>query len=425
MEEYKDNSRFFLNTAGISLVEFLWGLGLPLVFESTFLQLFLAKLGATNFLIGFIPAFLFAGQAFLGIVSAYQSRNISRKRTLVIVYHLFPAVTVLFFGIYLLITATFLPSTIVVFFIAYILFNAGIGLTMPVWQNFLVKLFNLKQVFPAFSVMMTFQSIGRLLSSFLIAGYFTNREITALTSSKLFIFCGSVFFTGAFAFLLTKEPDTLTEKDSTSTGFFRYSAESLKRVVRNKNVLLFLLSDLEMYAVVAVISFYANYAVECFGISPAAAAGVFVGLNYAGQISANVAFGTFNLLNIKTKCFFARICSITGIILLIFAAGLPYFLVASVLFGLSRAIRSLVYAPAVKHISGRTDVTDYFATAPIVMLPASIGISLLSGKLLDIMPMSTGAAYRTVFAALGLISFISLFFIRRIDFSTRDSAAAE
>ena len=50
---------FRRNTVGISSVEFFWGLGIPVVMESTFLQLFLRNLGANNFLIGLIPSLSF------------------------------------------------------------------------------------------------------------------------------------------------------------------------------------------------------------------------------------------------------------------------------------------------------------------------------------------------------------------------------
>ena len=43
------NDRYYIrNVFGISAVEFLWGLGLPVVVESTFLQLFLKNLGASG-----------------------------------------------------------------------------------------------------------------------------------------------------------------------------------------------------------------------------------------------------------------------------------------------------------------------------------------------------------------------------------------
>ncbi len=47
---------FKRNVLGVSVVEFFWGLGFPIVMESTFLQLFLKNLGASSFVIGIVPA---------------------------------------------------------------------------------------------------------------------------------------------------------------------------------------------------------------------------------------------------------------------------------------------------------------------------------------------------------------------------------
>ena len=61
MQERVNKDRYFLqNVIGISGVEFLYGLGLPVVVESTFLQIFLKKLGASNFAIGPILTLPFA-----------------------------------------------------------------------------------------------------------------------------------------------------------------------------------------------------------------------------------------------------------------------------------------------------------------------------------------------------------------------------
>ncbi len=418
MEDHKDNRIFFLNTTGISLVEFFWGLGLPLVLESTFLQLFLNKLGASNQIISLVPTVLFIGQAFMGIIGAYQSRRLSNTRTLVIIYHLYPSVVVMTFGFYLLISGSFLPSTITVFFIVYIIFNTGIGMVVPVWMNYLIKLFDSHRVLPALSIMMIAQSAGKLISSFLIAGYFVKNDITARSSSILFIFCGLLFFIGSFAFLITREPCASEPVSVKKLSLPKYLAGSLKEILKNKNILFFIMSDIETYAVIAVISFYANYAVDFHGVSAAVAAGVFVGLNYSGQIAANILFGTLNLFSIKTKCILSRLCSISGILILLFGTGLSIFLVSSILLGSSRAIRGLVYAPAVKILSGRTDVTGLFAAAPILMLPLSAGIPLLCGRLLDSLPFYLADSYRIVFAFLGLLSFISIFFIMRINFGS-------
>lgn len=421
MEEHKDNRFFLLNTTGISTVEFFWGLGLPLVLESTFLQLFLGELGASNIIISLVPTFVFIGQAFLGVVSAYHTRKLDSQRTIVIIFHLIPSVAILSFGIYLLLTGVFMPSTIFIFFIVYIIFNSGIGLILPVWQNYLVKLFTKDRVLPALATMMILQSAGRLLSSFFIARFFVDREINASSSSLLFILCGLLFFVGSFGFLLTREPDSKNDDNHSEFGFFSFIAGSFKKIFHNRNLILFLLSDIETYAVITVISFYANYAVNHHGITPAAAAGIFVGLNYAGQIATNFLFGTINLLSVRNKCIAGRICSTCGIILIIFSSGLTAFLSASVLLGVSRASRGLIYAPAMKRLTGKNDITNFFAAAAILMLPLSMGIPLISGRLLDSLPFSAPDSYKIVFAMLGLLSFISIFFISRVRFSSSES----
>ncbi len=66
----KDNY-FKRNVFGITGVEFLWGLGMPVVIESTILQLFMKNLGATSFQIGLIPAFFAIGYSIFALWGCY------------------------------------------------------------------------------------------------------------------------------------------------------------------------------------------------------------------------------------------------------------------------------------------------------------------------------------------------------------------
>ena len=91
------------------------------------------------------------------------------------------------------------------------------------------------------------------------------------------------------------------------------------------------------------------------------------------------------------------------------------FFLASYLFGASRSTRSLVYAPAVKHLSGRDDATHYFAVAPLFTLPLSVGLPLLEGTVLDSLAFMGGGSYRIVFLAMALLSLVSLIILSRID----------
>ncbi len=66
---------FTRNVCGVSAVEFLWGLGFPIVLESTFLQLFLKSLGASGFVIGLVPSILIIGISCFPLFSSYFTRN--------------------------------------------------------------------------------------------------------------------------------------------------------------------------------------------------------------------------------------------------------------------------------------------------------------------------------------------------------------
>lgn len=109
MEERIEKDHYFLqNVIGISAVEFLWGLGLPIVIESTFLQLFLKSLGASSFAIGLIPFFFFIGSSVFALLSSYLTSGLAFKRQAVIILHLVSGASLLLFGISLFVFGKFL-----------------------------------------------------------------------------------------------------------------------------------------------------------------------------------------------------------------------------------------------------------------------------------------------------------------------------
>jgi hypothetical protein len=86
------------NVFGISAVEFLWGLGLPVVVESTFLQLFVKSLGGSGMALGMIPVFFFIGISVFALLASYLTEGVAFKRRAVIVLHLVSGLSLLVFG---------------------------------------------------------------------------------------------------------------------------------------------------------------------------------------------------------------------------------------------------------------------------------------------------------------------------------------
>ncbi|THB79010.1 MAG: MFS transporter [Desulfobulbaceae bacterium] len=417
MDQLKDRY-FFRNVAGVSLVEFFWGLGFPIVLESTFLQLFLKHLGASSFLIGLVPSIFVIGISCFPLFSSYLSRNLVRKRGLVIILHLVSALSILFFGLILL--AWGKPEGVLpIFFISYALFSICIGLTIPVWLNYLVRIFSESRTVPGLGYMMLCQNIAKVLSSFLILGIVERYSFSVQASGWIFIGAGCFFLMGSLGFLINREivEDTTVPADNTS--FLVHTRTAFKEIVTNKKFLIFLAAaDIEFTIILTSLSFYANYATSYYQVSPAIAAGAFVACIYGGSITVNILLGAMNLLQLREKFILSKILTLIALILLCIIPGYLTFFLVSYMLGFVRAIRNMVYPPSVKQFATREDTTSYFALGPFLTLPLTVGYPLAFGKTLDLLEHLGAAAYKTVFGFSATIACIALFLAFRTDYQT-------
>lgn len=403
------NQHFGRNLAGICGVELLWGLGMPVLIESTFLQLFLRNLGASSFLVGLIPTLMSAGVAVFSLSSYSLTVRLVRKRGAVIAVHVAAALPVLVFGVVLAFTGT-RPATLPLFFAAYSLFSIAVGLILPAWQNYLVKIFSENRSLRAMALMMIVQSAAKLAGSLWLVRVVERYSFSAMGSSLVFTLVGLVFLAGSFSFLLTvEEPEPLAPQ----TAGLRFS-HLRSHAGGNRGFLLLLGTDLEYWALTGVISFYANFATEYCGIPPALASGLFVAFGYLGGVLANTLLGWANLLRVRDKYLFTKGLATAGIVLLAAHPAPWVFYLASLAFGASRGTRQMVYAPAVKRLSGAGDATLYFAVAPILSLPFSTGLPLANGAFLDRFARLGGWSYRSLFLAMAGLSLAGMFFTLRV-----------
>lgn len=302
------------------------------------------------------------------------------------------------------------------FFTAYAFFSVGIGLILPTWQNYLVNIYSEEKIISGHSVMWIFQSIGKFLSGFVILKIITKYSFSAEGASIIFSLVGLLFIAGSLMFLITKEfpPQLLTETSSEDTTSKRRKfTEDLHKALHNRNFLFFLASDLEQFALMSIFSFYANYATEYCGIKPYIAAGIFVILSYSGTITINILFGWMGLLSLKNKYLAAKFMSLSAALLLFFFTSLWAFLAASFLIGISRGTRSLIYVPSINKISGVKDSTNFFGIAPILVMPLSTGLPLLTGAFLDHFAYLGPQSYRIVFLSMSALIAVGIFFLSK------------
>jgi hypothetical protein len=418
MAERVEKDQYYLqNVIGISGCEFLWGLGLPIVIESTFLQLFLRSLGASSFAIGLIPFFLFIGSSVFALLSSYLTSGLSYQRKAVIILHLVSGVSLLLFGISFFVFGR-ASHILAVFFSCYGIFSICIGMTLPVWLNFLVKIFSDNKTVSGMAFMLIAQNVAKLLCSLLIVHYVEKFAFSPESSALAFMTVGMLFVLGSAFFFMTRElPYSREARVVEKKPFLGYTIESVRHIIKNRNFLFFLGGDLEFYIVVTIISFYANYATTWCGIDAATAAGIFVGCIYCGSILANISLGSMGFFSLKSKYIISKICSFSAILLLTVFCNYWSFYIVSFLLGASRGTRMISFAPTVKKLSGLTDSTSYFAVGPILTLPFAICLPLGVGKFLDYFVWLQADAYRIVFASSIILILFTFICVIKTDFS--------
>lgn len=417
---FKDR-HYLRNVFGISTVEFVWGLGLPVVVESTFLQLFLKSLGASGLALGLIPFFFFIGTSVFALLSSYLTEGMLFKRGAVVGLHLVSGVSLFAFG-GLLAWLDASAHILFFFFACYAVFSVCIGMTLPVWLNYLVKIFSEDKSTAGLAYMMIAQNAAKLISSLVILRVVERYAFAPRASAVIFLVVGVLFVAGSLFFFMTRESREREPRTPQRPSFRRFVANAFRHMLGNRNFLVFLGSDLELYVVVTVISFYAAYATDFGGVAPAVAAGVFVGLIYSGAILANIIFGAVGWLSLKHKAMAAKWCSLGAVLMLAVWATPASFYLASLLLGAARGTRMIVFAPAVKKLSGLSDATPYFAVAPVLTLPLAMGLPLACGHFLDRMAWMGGDAYRLMMGGAALLLAGTLACAWRTDFTGRTTA---
>lgn len=407
--------RYFIrNTCGVSSVEFFWGLTLPVVVESTFLQIYLRSIGASGTAIGLIPSIYALFLALCAPVSAMLTSHLIHKRRAVILAHIAGSIPFILYGV--LVAAAPAAGTPLVFLLLYAAYSAFMGITIPIWQNYLMRIFSPEKTFSALSMMFVVQVAARLAGGFAIAGAVKLFAFSPRGAAIAFICTGLSFLIGSCFFFITHEETDGRSRAREQAHSFRSLFTTAKKIIRERNFVFLQLSTLESAACITVISFYANYAVELRGINTATAAGLFAVCLYAGGVAANITLGSFNLLPLKGKFLVSKLFALAGVFLILFAHSPLPFLAASFCIGVSRGISQLAFSPAIKAISGLDDSTDYFSIAPLFMLPFALGIPWTAGFVIEHHAHAGAVPYMAVFSAMGIIIAASVLFLMPVDF---------
>ena len=405
------------NTAGLAWSEFCIGLALPVITaDAAFLPLLMRAAGGTTFEVGLMAAIFWAAMAFLPLVSAYLTRGAADKRTIAIVTNATLALPPLVFGGVLLLLGPRLLS-VAALIITYAFLAAAFGVSVPLWREYVTRMFPPQRVFAGLSVMFALQTVARILSGLLAAALVERFVFAPAMVGSVFIGTGVLLAAAALMLALTRElaPAAPAAAPGNAAAGARF-VDVVATALRNRSFLLYMANDIEFYASSAVTAFYAVYATEHIGVA-AAAATAFVVATHTGSMAAYLFLGRSRLLSLRQRLILGKCLSVAGV-LLVLAAPAPWaFFAASALIGIGRASRQLAFLPVVKLLSRRSDATAYYALGQLVTMPFSVGLPLLAGQVLQLLAALGSDAYRLVFGALAALMALSMFALLRIDLS--------
>ncbi len=289
-------------------------------------------------------------------------------------------------------------------------------MTIPIWFNYLVRIFPEARTVPGLGYMMLFQNIGKVISSFFILKVVERYAFSLQSSAYVFMATGLLFTAGSLCFLLTREIGDADDPPPDSLTFFRHTSGAFIEIVENRRLLVFLAADLDFYMILTVLGFYANYATVFYEVPVAVAAGVFVACIYAGSITVNIFLGAMNLLSLKQKFVMSKFVTFALLVLLVAFPDRTIFFLISYMLGVGRAVHNMVYPTSVKHFARKADVTSYFSLAPIMTLPFAAGFPLLFGWLLDRLAFMQADSYRLLFGVSALLSLLTIYLSLRTDY---------
>ena len=235
------------------------------------------------------------------------------------------------------------------------------GLTIPIWLNYVVRIFSESKSVPGLGYMMLAQNVGKVIASFFIMNIVEKHAFSSESTAWVFIATGLVFVIGSLCFIITREVADEADGIRDSLSFFAHTADSFTEILSNRRFLVFLAAaDLEFIVIITSLSFYANYATHYFDVPVAVAAGLFVACIYAGSITVNIFLGALNYLDLKQKFILSKIVTLLLLCLLMFFPGDTVFFLVSYMLGFGRATRNMVYPPSVKKFAARSDVHQLF-----------------------------------------------------------------
>jgi MFS family permease len=381
----------------------LFLVGLSFVSQSTILPAFAAHLGASNLVIGAIPALMTLGWNLPSLFAAGYTESLARKLPFVLRYTIWERVPLLLLAAVAFFVARPAPAVALgLLLIMLLLMTSAGGLLMPAWMDIVGRTIPTTLRGRFFAVSNLLGGAGGLLGSVLTAWILARMPAG---DGYAVCFLLSALFMGLsyVALSLVREPPGIS--DGAAALPLRVYLRRVGRVLQaDRNLTWFLLArGLNSVGMMAT-GFYTVYALRAFS-APDWAVGVFTTALLAGQIAGNLVLGVVaDRVGHLVPLTIGLAALLLANMVALAAPTLEMFLVVFLLQGVQIAAISvsglnvlLEFAP------GPAARPTYVGLGTTLLTPVAFGAPLVAGVMADAFGFRAVFATAALGATMGLI----------------------
>jgi MFS family permease len=381
----------------------LFLVGLSFVSQSTILPAFAAHLGASNLVIGAIPALMTLGWNLPSLFAAGYTESLARKLPFVLRYTIWERVPLLLLAAVAFFVARPAPAVALgLLLIMLLLMTSAGGLLMPAWMDIVGRTIPTTLRGRFFAVSNLLGGAGGLLGSVLTAWILARMPAG---DGYAVCFLLSALFMGLsyVALSLVREPPGIS--DGAAAPPLRVYLRRVGRVLQaDRNLTWFLLArGLNSVGMMAT-GFYTVYALRAFS-APDWAVGVFTTALLAGQIAGNLVLGVVaDRVGHLVPLTIGLAALLLANMVALAAPTLEMFLVVFLLQGVQIAAISvsglnvlLEFAP------GPAARPTYVGLGTTLLTPVAFGAPLVAGVMADAFGFRAVFATAALGATMGLI----------------------
>jgi len=383
------------NAAALGIDFGLFLIGLSFASQSTILPAFVAHLGASNLIIGAVPALMTLGWNLPSLFAAGYTESLARKLPFVLRYTLWERLPFLVLAAVAFFVARPAPDLALALTLTMLLTitSAG-GLLMPAWMDIVGRAVPVGLRGRFFAVSSLLGGGGALLGSVLTAWILA--RLPAPRGYGVCFLLAALFMALSYAALAqVREPRALAVETPPRLGAY---LRRVGRVLRtDHNLVWYLLSRALGFVGTMASGFYTVYALRLFG-APDWAVGVFTTALVAGQMGGNLVLGSLadrsgHLVPLNIGMGALLLANVVAMS----APTLQVFALVFVLQGIQLAAVNvsglnvlLEFAP------DPTARPTYVGLGTTLMTPVAFGAPLLAGLMADVL------GFRAVFVTAGV-----------------------